>query len=219
MIFGFQIVMAGAAGLALALAGAGPAAAAEMKGVFAPTGGTSGAHRSGGAVFGKPGAEGGGGTFVAPAPSPGGKGGRAPGFVYEYKVGEGKEPGRHRRKSLRHGFPVIVYPLRGGYGIATGTYDGDAEDADREDAYGADAYRADEGIFAITNGTAEEMTVYDNGKPVCVLAPKVSCSFDVSQGRHDISASIGKPAVRRAIPRAAGGGKTIVVWEALEKAE
>lgn len=191
----------------LAAAGAAPGMADEIKGVFAPSGGTSGSYKSGGRVFGKTGGDGAGTKFVVP---PGeGKGGKAPGFVYEYKTGDGEHRRKPHRRFPRHRFPVIVYPLGGTYAIATDPYD-DAEDAEEE--------AEDDGIFAITNGTDEEMTVYDNGEPVCVLAPKVRCSFDISKGRHDVSVRLGQGEARREIPRASGG-KMIVVWEALKKAE
>lgn len=203
--------LAGAAMLALAVAGAIPALADGMKGVFAPSGGTSGAFKSGGKIFGKSGAAAPGAVVVVPPGA--GKGGKAPGFVYEHETGAagGEHPGKHRHMFRGHGFPVIVYPYGGSYAVTTEPYD--------EDDYDDGAETADDGIFTITNSTGEEMTVYDNGKPVCVLAPGVRCSFDISHDRHDISVRVGTRDARREIPDPRHGGKMIVVWEALKKAE
>jgi hypothetical protein len=213
------------AGAGLALAAGFAAHADGVSGVFAPAGGHAGALQTGGvfgdksapratgksgaAVFGKTGGKP-AGKFAVPAPQA--KGGAQMGFDGGMKGG-----GHHGRgkKFPRHGFPVIVYPYGASYAVATG-----GEDVYADEDYGesAEADGADDGVFAITNRTDAEMTVYDNGKPVCVLAPGVRCSFDVSKGTHDVSARVGKSEARREIPRSTAG-KLIVVWEALRKAE
>ena len=179
-----------------------------MAGVYAPGGGHAGA-----VMFGNPGekAE---GKFVAPAPK--GKGGAHKGFDDGFD--DAKKGGRHHhhgKKFPRRGFPVVVYPLGGSYAVTTG---GEDVDVDEDDGESGEAENAGDGVFAITNRTDREMTVYDNGKAVCVLAPGVRCSFDISKGAHDVSARVGQSEVRREIPHHAGG-KMIVVWEALKKAE
>lgn len=240
MLLRYQIVTAGlaaavmAAGLALA---PGPAAAGET-GVLVPPGGTytfgthkgahgawqghrSGTHKpghkSGPRVFGKTGH---GGKFVRPKGEEFGHGGKP--FVHKDGGKLHKDGGKHRKHAHRklrgHRFPVIVYPLGGSYAVTTGPDQDIYEDAARAEETYEDA-DADDDVFAITNRTDQTMTVYDNGRRVCVLAPGVRCSFDVSTGRHDVSIGLGDSGARRAVPRASGAGKMIVVWEALEKRE
>ena len=211
----FQYLIGALAGLVLAMpvsAGAG-----DKPVVFGPKGGMAGGEA--GPMKG--------GKFAVPAPEPGG--GKP--FAFEEDGGKehkglegGKHGGKkfkHHKKFPRHGFPVIIYPFAGTYAIETGgTYDEDFDD-DFEDALDDEAEdgAGDDGVFGITNRTGETMAVYDNGKRVCVLAPGVRCSFDVSKGRHDVSVSVGGSEVRRVIPRPGGGGKMIVVWEALQLAQ
>jgi len=44
--------------------------------------------------------------------------------------------------------------------------------------------------FAITNDTDSEMTVFDNGVRLCILAPKARCGFATGAGHHDISVTL-----------------------------
>jgi hypothetical protein len=97
-----------------------------------------------------------------------------------------------------HVIPVFFFPIFAAAPVVIATED------ETEFAPG------DEDSFSITNETEGEMTVYDDGRQVCVLAPKAACSFDISGGHHEISVTAGSGA-RRSVYSGSSGGKMIVV--------